>query len=81
MGQDAGLSCKEFVEIVTDYLEGRLDEGERTRFERHLDDCEGCAIYLDQIRQTIRTTGMLTEEQVPQEAFEELLTAFRSWRS
>ena len=80
MAQD-GLSCKEFVEIVTDYLEGRLEAAEHTRFERHLGDCEGCTVYLDQIRQTIRVTGMLAEEHLSREACDELLTAFRGWRS
>lgn len=80
MGQDAELSCKEFVELVTDYLEGRLRTGELVRFERHLGDCEGCTVYLDQIRQTIRVTGTLTEEHLSREACEELLAAFRDWR-
>jgi anti-sigma factor RsiW len=80
VGQDADLSCREFVEIVTDYLEGRLDGREQARFDRHLRDCEGCAIYLDQIRQTIRATGMLTGEQLSKEACDELLAAFRGWR-
>jgi predicted anti-sigma-YlaC factor YlaD len=80
MGQDAELSCKELVEIVTDYLEGRLDAVEQARFERHLGDCDGCTIYLDQIRQTIRVTGMLTEEHLSREACDELLAAFRGWR-
>lgn len=80
MGQATALSCKEFVEIVTDYLEGRLDDGDEMRFERHLGECEGCAIYLDQIRQTIRVTGMLTEEHLSQDACDELLAAFRGWR-
>ena len=80
MGQDAGLSCREFVEVVTDYLERRLDPVEQARFDRHLADCEGCAIYLDQIRQAIRVTGMLTGEQLSKEACDELLAAFRGWR-
>jgi anti-sigma factor RsiW len=68
------------VEIVTDYLEGRLDPVAQARFDRHLGDCEGCAMYLDQIRQTIRVTGTLTEEHVSQEARDKLLAAFRGWR-
>jgi hypothetical protein len=37
-------------------------------------------IYLDQIRQTIRATGMLTEEHLSREACAEILAAFRGWR-
>ena len=29
------LSCQEFVELVTDYLDDALDDGTRARFELH----------------------------------------------
>ena len=48
------MTCKELVELVTDYLEGVLGRGERRRFEAHLAACEGCAAYFEQIRRTIR---------------------------
>jgi len=76
----AGLTCQQLVELITDYLEGSLDERERGRFERHLATCEGCANYLDQMRQTIRITGALTEEQMDPTHRERLLNAFRTWR-
>jgi hypothetical protein len=31
------------------------------------------------MRETIRLTGMLTEEQVPHELKQQLLSAFRTW--
>jgi anti-sigma factor RsiW len=75
------LTCRELVEIVTDYLEGAMDPQERLRFEKHLVFCDGCAVYVGQMHETIRVTGALREEQVPDEAREALLEAFRSWRS
>ncbi len=74
------MSCRELVEIVTDYLEGKLTSGDRMRFEQHLGTCEACHIYLDQMRTTIRTLGRLTEESIPAEARDQWLRAFRSWR-
>jgi hypothetical protein len=41
------LVCREFVELVTDYLEGALPDGERIRFEAHLAECHGCTGYLE----------------------------------
>ena len=32
----ADLTCQDFVELVTDYLEGALDEDTGRRFEEHL---------------------------------------------
>jgi anti-sigma factor RsiW len=75
------LTCRELVEIVTDYLEGALSPEDFARFERHLSVCEGCTIYVDQMRETIRLTGMLREDQIPENAREALLNAFRGWKS
>jgi anti-sigma factor RsiW len=74
------LRCKELVELVTDYLEGALTPPDRERFEEHLAACAGCTRYLAQIRETIRLTGVLTEEQIPTEQRDALLAAFRDWR-
>lgn len=73
------MSCDELVELVTDYLEGALEEPERLRLEEHLADCDGCTVYLEQIRTTIRLTGMLTVDRIPPEGREELLRVFRAW--
>jgi anti-sigma factor RsiW len=77
----AELTCKELVEIVTDYLEDRLPPSERRRFEQHVAGCEGCTNYLDQMRETIRLVGRLSEDSIPAPARERLLRAFRDWRS
>ena len=74
------LSCQEFVELVTAYLEGTLTPAESSRFDGHLSDCGHCAHYLEQIRQTIRVTGTLRPEDISANAEEELLKAFRGRR-
>jgi len=51
------LSCREFVELVTDFLEGALPEEERLRFEDHISRCDGCKAYLEQIRQMVAVSG------------------------
>jgi len=75
------LSCRELVELVTDYLEDALPEEERVRFEDHIERCGGCKIYLEQIRQTISLLGYLPEDGLGADAELELLEAFRGWRS
>jgi anti-sigma factor RsiW len=74
-----GLTCHEVVELITDYLEGSLPDGDRRRVEEHLAACDGCTHYLEQMRETIRLSGMLTEEQVPEGQMQQLLDAFRTW--
>jgi anti-sigma factor RsiW len=77
---DAGLTCRELVELVTDYLEARLAPAARARFEAHLGACDGCRGYVEQIRQTIRVAGRAREEDVPAPARQALLAAFKGWR-
>jgi anti-sigma factor RsiW len=75
------LACAAAVELVTAYLEGALDAAARARFEEHLADCPGCTIYLEQMRQTIATTGRLAESDVPEPLRQRLRDAFRGWQS
>ena len=75
------LSCQELVELVTDYLEGALSEDEAARFESHIGLCDGCNVYLEQIRQTIVVLGRMPDEALTPEAESALLRAFRGWRS
>ena len=48
-------------------------------FEAHIGDCEYCATYLEQMRQTIRVLGRLPEESLSAAARDTLLAAFRAW--
>ncbi len=74
------LRCRDLVELVTDYLEGALPPEERIRFELHLAICPGCATYVRQLRGTLRAAGRLSEDSLPDETRERLLTAFRDWK-
>ena len=73
------LTCAEFVELVTAYLEHGLPADVEARFAEHLAACEGCERYLDQFRETIRQLGSLPAESLPAPARERLLAAFRDW--
>jgi anti-sigma factor RsiW len=75
------IDCQDLVELVTDYLEDVLSPDDRRRFEEHLEICEGCDAYVEQMRETVRLTGRLTDEQIPAEMRDRLLTAFRGWRA
>jgi predicted anti-sigma-YlaC factor YlaD len=74
------LTCREMVELVTEYLEGTMPLRLRAIFEAHLSVCPGCTAYLDQMRQTIRVLGKLTEETIAPQARDELLKVFQDWK-
>jgi anti-sigma factor RsiW len=76
---ERGLTCREVIDTLTDYLEDALPPEDRRRVEQHLAICDGCTTYLEQMRETIRLTGKVTEEQIPEEEKQRLLAAFRDW--
>src|SRR4051812_50185235 len=74
------LSCRQVVELVTGYFEQTLDRETYSLFEEHLNFCDGCEAYVDQMRATIAVVGRLGETDVPPVARERLMAAFRDWR-
>ena len=77
---DHEMTCKELVELVTEYLEETLPAEVRARMEKHLSGCDGCTNYLEQMRQTIRLTGQVREENLTATQRDDLLRLFRGWQ-
>jgi anti-sigma factor RsiW len=80
-GENHDMTCRELVQVVTDYLEGMLPDADRLRLEAHLAVCPYCEEYVAQMRQTIEALGELPSEPIDPSRQEELLRAFRGWRS
>ena len=74
------MNCDEFVELVTAFLDGALPGAEEARFIEHLAECDGCEVYLEQIRQTIDALGEFPAAGLSEQAQDKLLTAFRGFR-
>ena len=75
------MTCKELVELVTDYLEDAMAPADVLRFEAHLEECDGCTRYVEQMRETISALGHLPPESLTPEAERRMLMAFRGWQS
>jgi anti-sigma factor RsiW len=48
------LTCRDFVEFLSEYLDGGLGRDEATRFEAHLAECPDCVAYLEGFREAVR---------------------------
>ena len=73
------MNCNEFVELVTAHLEGTLDDATQRRVVEHLAECDGCARYLDQIRDSVGALADLPAESLSGQARDRLLDAFRDF--
>ena len=70
------LACREFVELVTEYLEHTLPEPLERAIAAHLELCEPCVIYLEQMRRTASALRTLPAPTLPPAARERLLDVF-----
>lgn len=73
------MHCEEFVELVTAFLDGALDADDQARVVEHLDLCDGCSRYLDQVGVTISALATLpAENPLDREVAAALLNAFQT---
>jgi anti-sigma factor RsiW len=73
MSVKPNIICQEFVEEVTNYLEGKLSEAENRWTEEHLAACDHCRAYLEQMRATIAALHGLRETEMDSEQRERIL--------
>ena len=77
------VRCVEFVESVTDWMEGALVDEDRLALEEHLVICPHCTEYLAQLRLAtvvLRDSPPARAEAPPPGARAVLLDAFRRQR-
>ena len=72
------MSCSDFVELVTAFLDAALDAETERRVVDHLPACDGCERYLEQFLQAVDVLGDLPAETLPDKVRHALLTALRN---
>ena len=80
MSDPTDQRCRDFVELVTDYLDEALPPGQRTQLDEHLETCSGCRTVLAQWREVVRLTGRLADtdvDRVDADTRAQLLATFR----
>src|SRR3712207_6228033 len=68
--------CREFVELVTEHLEGALPDAVERAVSAHLELCGPCVEYLEQYRGTVGLLGTLPTATLPPPAREKLLDVY-----
>jgi len=63
----AGLTCREAIGLLADYLESALSEQEIRELEEHLAGCGPCQAYLNTYRRTKDLTGKAERVAMPEE--------------
>ena len=79
------MTCQDFVEFISSYLEGDGETSQQAVFRAHIELCPPCLAYLDTYKQTIalgqavcREPGGPIPEDVPEELVQAVLAARRA---
>jgi hypothetical protein len=71
------LTCRDVVQLATDYFEGSLTAATTEAFAAHVAGCHGCQAFLRQLRITVDIVH--TAAQLPPADASALRSAFRAW--
>jgi predicted anti-sigma-YlaC factor YlaD len=74
------VTCRQFVELVTDYFEGALEPRTMSQVEEHLVLCDWCVTYAEQLQATIASLRELGEQRSPEPPVS-ILAALRAKRA
>jgi len=59
------INCKQLIDFLDDYVDGRLPAEQAARLEEHFDACPPCRDYLVTYRRTIELAGRCGEDDPP----------------
>jgi anti-sigma factor RsiW len=59
------MKCEQLVELLSDYIDGNLDDQQRAEAEAHLAECHNCHIVLDTTQKTILLYRSGSVEKIP----------------
>ena len=62
------MTCTEFEELMTAYLEDELPEDTRSAFEQHIESCEHCQAEMSSYENCTRIFRRFIEDKDPPEA-------------
>jgi anti-sigma factor (TIGR02949 family) len=69
------LTCKEFLQELSDYLDATVDAELRRKLEIHISACPNCFVILDTTKKTIEVYKGVEAQPIPPEVHARLMKA------
>ena len=69
------LTCKEFLEELSDYLDESVDAEIRAKLEQHITECPNCWVVADTTKRTIRIYKGMEAHPISTEVESRLIAA------
>jgi hypothetical protein len=73
------MNCNELVERVTECLEEALERDDLARLLDHLQMCESCDAYFNEVLVTLKVMEKLPSSDMPPGLEANLLETYRQW--
>jgi anti-sigma factor RsiW len=69
------LTCKEFLQELTDYMDSTVDAELRRKLEVHISECPNCFVILDTTQKTIKVYKGVEPQAIPEDVQIRLMKA------
>ena len=69
------LTCKEFLQELTDYLDDSADQALRRELDQHVTECPNCFVILDTTKRTISVYKGMEPQTIPEDVHSRLMKA------
>jgi anti-sigma factor RsiW len=69
------LTCKDFLNELSDYLDENLDAEVRAKLEEHITECPNCWVIADTTRRTIKIYKGMDPYPIPEDVESRLMKA------
>jgi hypothetical protein len=69
------LTCKEFLDEVSDYLDETVDAELKNRLEAHITECPNCWVICDTTKRTVQVYKGMEPQVIPDDVHKRLLAA------
>jgi anti-sigma factor RsiW len=81
MGAKRKITCQNFLDEMSDYIDGSLGEELRVSIEAHLAKCPNCWVVFDETRKTVAIFQSMECKPLPKQVHDRLLEALeRTWK-
>jgi len=71
------LTCKDFLNELSEYLDDSLDPAVKARLHEHVNNCPNCWVVLDTTQRTIRVFKGMEPQAIPTDIHSRLLSALQ----
>jgi len=69
------LTCKEFLNELTDYLDDRCDQTLKAQLHNHVSECPNCWVVVDTTKKTIEVYKGMEPQDIPGDVKNRLMLA------